>query len=370
MVHPAFWQGKRVFITGHTGFKGSWLALWLQHMGAQVTGYARPALESAELPSLYRLCQLSTHSENPLQNFEADICDLPRLQKAMQAAAPDVVLHLAAQALVRYAYQEPVETYASNVMGSVHVLEAVRHTPGVRAVVMVTSDKCYENREWLWGYREDEAMGGYDPYSSSKGCAELVTAAYRRSYFPEAHFAEHKVAIASARAGNVIGGGDWSADRLLPDMLKAFMQQQPVAIRNPQAQRPWQHVLEPLHGYLLLAEKLYDQGLPFAQAWNFGPYDHDAWPVQHVADRLQQLWGTGAQWQDCSDPNAPHEAHLLKLDSSKARRQLGWQPCLGVEEALEWTVAWAKAWQAGKDMRASTLAQLEAYMARSAEVSA
>ena len=349
-MNSAFWQGKRVFVTGHTGFKGSWLLLWLQSLGAEVTGYA---LAPSTSPSLFEVARVG----EAMTSLIADIRDLPTLQQAMRDARPDIVIHMAAQALVRHSYQNPVETYSTNVMGTVHVLEAVRHSPGVKAVVVVTTDKCYENKEWVWGYREDEPMGGHDPYSNSKGCAELVVSAYRRSFLQD-----QGVALASARAGNVIGGGDWAADRLVPDILRAFEAKQPVAVRNPHAIRPWQHVLEPLSGYLTLAERLYDQGQEFAQGWNFGPSEEDAKPVGWIVAQMAMLWGDNATWQ-IDNGQHPHEANYLKLDISKARNRLHWQPELRLGDALRWIVDWVKLSQTGADMREYTLAQIHAFQA-------
>jgi CDP-glucose 4,6-dehydratase len=348
-----FWRGKRIFMTGHTGFKGSWLSLWLQQLGANVTGYA---LDPPTAPSLFEVAKVG----EGMRSIIADIRDAETLAKAMREARPDIVIHMAAQPLVRYSYQAPVETYATNVMGTVHLLEAVRQTDTVRAVVNVTSDKCYENKEWPWGYRENEPMGGYDPYSNSKGCAELVTAAYRNSYFNAAKHSEHGVAVASGRAGNVIGGGDWAADRLIPDMLRAIEAGQPVNIRNPHAIRPWQHALEPLSGYLTLAEKLYTDGAAYAEGWNFGPADEDARSVQWIVERLIQSWSGGASWQRDSNPQV-HEAHYLKLDCSKARARLGWHPGWHLEQALKSIVAWHKAYLDHTDMKPFTLAQISQY---------
>lgn len=349
-MNSAFWQGKRVLITGHTGFKGSWLSLWLQSMGAEVTGYA---LEPSTEPNLFKVARVG----EAMTSVIADIRDLPSLQQAVRGARPEIVIHMAAQALVRHSYQNPVETYAINVMGTAHVLEAVRHTPGVKAVVVVTSDKCYENKEWVWGYREDEPMGGYDPYSSSKGCAELVTAAYRNSYFNAAEHDKHGLALASSRAGNVIGGGDWAEDRLIPDILRAIEVGKPVSIRCPEAIRPWQHVLEPLSGYLALAEKLYTNGATYAGGWNFGPADEDAKPVRWIAERLTQLWGKNATWQIGADLH-PHEAHCLKLDCSKATARLNWRPRWNLAHTLSSIVMWHQAFLNGADMRAFTLDQI------------
>jgi CDP-glucose 4,6-dehydratase len=349
-MNRGFWLGKRVFLTGHTGFKGGWLALWQADMGAEVHGYA---LSPPTEPNIFTVCDLQAHLKTCTI---ADIRDLTALTQAMLAAQPDIVLHLAAQPLVRYSYTAPVEIYAVNVMGTVNLLEAVRHTPSIKAVVIVTSDKCYENREWVWPYRENEAVGGYDPYSSSKGCSELVTAAYRRSFLEPAG-----VQLASARAGNVIGGGDWANDRLIPDFLRALDAGQTLTIRSPHATRPWQHVLEPLSGYLTLAEKLYVQGQDFAGAWNFGPDETDARPVQWIVERLcEQV--PGATWQ-CDTAPQPHEANYLKLDSSKAKAKLGWYPRWNLDTALKNTLAWHHLWKQGADMAAISFDQIHAYEA-------
>lgn len=355
-VNPAFWQGKRVFLTGHTGFKGGWLSLWLQQLGARVTGYALPAPTQ---PSLFETARVA----EGMTSIIGDIRDGAMLANALREAAPDIVIHMAAQPLVRRSYVDPVETYSTNVMGTVHLLEAVRQCPTVRAVVNVTTDKCYENKEWVWAYRENEPMGGYDPYSNSKGCAELVSSAYRNSFFNPEKYAQHRVALATARAGNVIGGGDWAADRLIPDILKAYAQGQPVTIRSPRAIRPWQHVLEPLSGYLTLAERLYQDGATFAEAYNFGPRSDDTQPVEWIVRELAGLWGPGATWQIDAGEH-PHEAHFLKLDISKAAHRLAWHPRLVLRQALQLTVDWARQLQAGADMRACTLAQIDDYQAR------
>lgn len=350
----AFWHGKKIFLTGHTGFKGSWLSLWLQQLGAKVTGYA---LQPPTNPSLFEVANVV----QGMTSITGDIRDGAALAKAMREAEPDIVIHMAAQSLVRRSYADPVETYSTNVMGMVHLLEAVRQTQSVRVVVAVTSDKCYDNKEWLWGYRESEAMGGFDPYSNSKGCAELVTAAYRNSYFNPVKYGEHGVALASARAGNVIGGGDWAEDRLIPDILHAIGENRPVVIRNPHAIRPWQHVLEPLGGYLLLAQKLYTNGVEYAEGWNFGPDDEDAQPVQWIVEHLVQQWDDGASWR-LDEGNHPHEAHYLKLDCSKARMRLDWRPHWRLEHTLEMIVSWQRAWLSKQDMRAFTLKQIEQYV--------
>ena len=352
-MNVSFWQGKRVLLTGHTGFKGSWLSLWLQSMGAQVVGYA---LAPPTNPSLFEVAEVG----NGMTSIIGDIRDLERLRKVFVEHRPEIVIHMAAQPLVRYTYVEPVETYSTNVMGTVNLLEAVRSTDSVKAVVNVTSDKCYENREWVWGYRENEAMGGYDPYSNSKGCAELVTAAYRNSYFHPEQYKTHGVAIASGRAGNVIGGGDWAGDRLIPDIMRAISQGKPVNIRNPHAIRPWQHVLEPLSGYILLAQKLYEEGAAYAEGWNFGPNDEDAKPVQWIVEKLTEAWGEGASWV-LDGGDHPHEAHYLKLDCSKAKARLDWHPRWHLDETLDKIVSWHKYYQQGADMKAVTLAQIDMY---------
>lgn len=352
-MRPAFWHGKRVFLTGHTGFKGSWMSLWLQSLGAELTGYA---LKPPTSPSLFEEADVA----HGMHSVIRDVRDLVALQQAMQAAQPEVVIHMAAQPLVRHSYQNPVETYATNVMGTVHLLEAVRNTPNVKAVVNITTDKCYENREWVWGYRENEPMGGYDPYSNSKGCAELVSAAYRSSFFNANNYAQHGIALATVRAGNVIGGGDWAQDRLLSDILAAFEQGRVVNIRNPHAVRPWQHVLEPLRGYLTLAERLYEDGSSYAEGWNFGPNDEDAKPVGWIVERMAAMWGHDAQWQIDAGEH-PHEAAYLKLDISKARSRLDWHPVLRLNDALKHIIDWAKQRQTGADIRQLTLAQINAY---------
>lgn len=352
-MNPAFWAGRPVLLTGHTGFKGGWLSLWLQSLGADLAGYA---LAPPTRPSLFELAAIGEHMTSTI----ADIRDGDRLAAALAAHRPEVVFHLAAQPLVRASYADPVGTFATNVMGTVHLLEAVRHTPSVRAVINITSDKCYDNREWVWGYRENDPLGGRDPYSSSKGCAELITRAWRDSYFNPADPAGHGVALASARAGNVIGGGDWAEDRLIPDLLRALAAGRPAIIRHPQAIRPWQHVLEPLSGYLRLAEKLLTAGTAFAEAWNFGPDDRDNRPVQWLADRLTAAWGEGSHWQ-CDDAPQPHEAHSLRLDCAKARQRLGWTPRWPLTETLARIVAWQRALDAGHDMRAWSLAEIADY---------
>lgn len=351
-VDPLFWRNKKVLLTGHTGFKGGWLSLWLASMGAKVTGYS---LAPNTMPNLFDVLGIDDLIE---KSYIADIRDLTALQKAMAEGRPEVVIHMAAQPLVRYSYANPVETYATNVMGTVHVLESARQTPSVCATVVVTTDKCYENKEWVWGYRENEPMGGYDPYSNSKGCAELVTSAYRQSYFSSPGLGNK---VASARAGNVIGGGDWSDDRLVPDAIKAFEANEPLLVRNPLATRPWQHVLEPLSAYLILAQALYSEnGDRFASGWNFGPSDSDNRSVQEVVDLLIAQWGTPASWEK-EGSEQPHEAHLLKLDCSKARQQLNWIPKWNLEIATKKIVEWQKAYEAKGNMQAVSLAQINNY---------
>ena len=353
-MNKPFWQGKKVFITGHTGFKGSWLCLWLHTLGAEITGYAlKPPTE----PSLFELCSVDTL----VASFIGDVRDYGELYRTMQQGQPDIVIHMAAQPLVRDSYKNPVATYAINVMGTIHLLEAVRHIDSIKAVVNVTTDKCYENKEWVWGYRENEPMGGYDPYSNSKGCSELVTAAYRDSFFNIAEYERHSVAIATARAGNVIGGGDWAADRLIPDCIHAIKAGTSINIRNPHAIRPWQHVLEPLSGYLLLAEKLYKDGSDYASGWNFGPDDSDAKPVEWIVQKLCALWGGMADYK-VDGGERPHEANYLKLDCSKAKFHLGWQPRWNLTYALEKIVEWEQKYQAQQDMKEVCLQQINEYM--------
>jgi len=355
MVNAEFWRGKRVFLTGHTGFKGSWLSIWLADLGAEVTGYA---LEPPTEPSLFALAGV----DRLLTSVIADVRDLGRLQREMAAASPEIVIHMAAQPLVRDSYKIPVETYATNVMGTVHLLESVRNTPTVKALVNVTTDKVYENREWVWSYRENEPMGGYDPYSNSKGCSELVTAAYRSSFFNPVDYDRHGVAVATARAGNVIGGGDFANDRLIPDIVRAVLAGETVQIRNPHAIRPWQHVLEPLSGYLTLAEHLYVGGTHYAQGWNFGPPEEGARPVAWLVDRLCTAWGEGAAYEVDSGEH-PHEAHYLKLDCSKARSELGWSPRWSLEKALQSIIEWTQAYRGKEDLMACCRAQIAEYEA-------
>jgi CDP-glucose 4,6-dehydratase len=351
-VNPHFWFNKRVLLTGHTGFKGAWMSLWLHYMGAKIQGFA---LAPPTSPSLFEEANLT----DLMQSSLGDIRDFGAVSKLVKDFKPEIVFHMAAQPLVRYSYDAPLETYTTNVMGTAHVLESIRSIDSVRAFVNVTTDKCYENREWVWGYREDEAMGGFDPYSSSKACSEIITAAYRQSFLDKAG-----IAVATARAGNVIGGGDWAKDRLVPDILRAFKNKQPVSIRNPNSIRPWQHVLEPLSGYLLLAEKLCAEPASFSQAWNFGPKDDDAKPVGWIVEAMANKWGKEASWS-FDEGNHPHEAHYLKLDISKARQSMGWSPRLTLDQALDFVIEWHTSWICGGDVRNLCFEQINHYKAMS-----
>ena len=343
----SFWEGKRVLITGHTGFKGGWLSLWLSRSGAKVTGFSLPPPTS---PSIYEAAKVGTR----VDDITGDIRDAEAISAAIARCRPEIVFHMAAQSLVRRSYRDPIETYATNVMGTVHVLEAVRRFGDTRVVVNITSDKCYENREMLWGYRETDPMGGYDPYSSSKGCAELVATAYRRSYFEAG-----TTRLASVRAGNVIGGGDWAEDRLIPDCMRALSKGETILIRRPNAVRPWQHVLEPIAGYLLYAQKLFE-GVDLPPALNFGPWEADVQPVGKVVKDIAALWGAGARWEVQSD-GGPHEAGLLTLDSTLARHKLWWRPRMRLADALAFTVEWYRRFGAGEAMDAVTLEQIDRY---------
>jgi CDP-glucose 4,6-dehydratase len=349
-VNPSFWSGKKVFLTGHTGFKGSWLSLWLQMMGADLKGYS---LVPNTSPNLYTKAKVFENMESEI----GDIRDLSSISKSMQDFNPDILIHMAAQPLVRLSYQEPVETFSTNVMGTVNVLEAARNCSNLKSIVSVTTDKCYENKEWEWGYRENEPMGGHDPYSSSKGCAELVTAAYRRSFFSS----KETASLASARAGNVIGGGDWAEDRLIPDILNAFERSEPVIIRNPLSTRPWQHVLEPLSGYLLLAEHLYVLGDEFAEGWNFGPVDDDCKSVGWILDKMVNKWGNGASW-DLDLNNNPHEANFLKLDCSKAASRLKWHPKWKLEYTLELIINWHQNYLSKGNINEECINEIKNYL--------
>jgi len=347
VIDQAFWNGKRVFLTGHTGFKGSWLSLWLHSLGATVKGYS---LEPPTSPSLFK----EANVEGVIFSQIDDIRDQGILHKSMTSFNPDILIHMAAQPLVRYSYDEPIETYDVNVIGTAKVLEVARSCSNLKAIVNITTDKCYENDERTQGYKEDDPMGGHDPYSSSKGCAELVASAYRSSFLQE-----QGVGLASVRAGNVIGGGDWADDRLIPDILRSFEKSKPVVIRNPKATRPWQHVLEPLSGYLILAQKLYENQKEYAEGWNFGPNEKDVKPVDWILDKMISKW-PNSSWE-LDQSSHPHEAGFLKLDISKAETRLNWKSIWGLSHALEKIISWHKAWLNKEDMQAACLAEIEEY---------
>lgn len=348
MISRDFWSGKRVLVTGHTGFKGAWLCIWLRELGALVSGFS---LKPTTSPALYDLAKVG----ETISSHIGDIRSESAVRQVIRAEEPEIVIHMAAQPLVQASYADPVSTYATNVMGTVHVLEATREVGSVKGVINVTSDKCYENREWVWAYRESDAMGGYDPYSSSKGCAELVTSAYRRSFLSDAG-----IALASARSGNVIGGGDWSAGRIVPDLLRAVETGESVDIRNPEAIRPWQHVLEPLAGYIILAQKLLADESRYADAWNFGPSEDSAIPVQELARRLLNLLESEVGWQS-STQTSPHESQLLRLDNSKARHGLGWEPLWSVDDTLEKVAEWYRGWRRKVGSESLCIGQIDAY---------
>ncbi len=347
-IDKEFWKGKRVFLTGHTGFKGSWLSLWLASLGAEIRGYA---LSPPTLPSLFNEAKIDSIIDSQI----SDIRDQDTLHKSMTEFNPDILIHMAAQPLVRYSYEAPIETYEVNVIGTAKVLEVARCCPNLKSIVNVTTDKCYENDDRSEGYKEDDPMGGYDPYSSSKGCAELVTSAYRRSFMQE-----QGIGLASVRAGNVIGGGDWADDRLIPDILRSFEKNKPVVIRNPKATRPWQHVLEPLSGYLILTEKLYKNQKEYAEGWNFGPNEQDVKPVDWILDRMIAKW-PNTSWQLDQNSN-PHEAGFLKLDITKAESRLNWKPAWGLSYTLEKIIDWHQAWLDKEDMQAVCFAEIKEYM--------
>jgi CDP-glucose 4,6-dehydratase len=358
-VKGSFWKGKRVLITGNTGFKGAWLSLWLHRLGAEVFGYS---LSVPTEPSLFQLCKLPEIASTTF----ADIRDLAQLIEVLDRVKPEIVFHMAAQSLVRRSYVEPIETYSTNVMGTVHLLDAVRRVGGVKALIVVTSDKCYESSAEVWGHRETDRLGGFDPYSNSKACCELITDAYRNSFFSSKEHCTHGTGIASVRAGNVVGGGDWAEDRLIPDMIGAFLLKQPVIIRHPDAVRPWQHVLDPLRGYLAVAERLFNREIAFAEPWNFGPSVDDAKPVRWIVERLVTLWGAGAGWS-IDDGMNPHEASYLRLDCSKARFTLQWSPTWNLETTLDKIVDWYRSYERGDDMRAKTLEQIAEYESATGE---
>ncbi|MDA9657047.1 CDP-glucose 4,6-dehydratase [Flavobacteriaceae bacterium] len=348
-----FFQNKKVLVTGHTGFKGSWLCIMLNKMGADVYGYA---LEPPTNPSLFKTAKI----DELLTSYTGDIRDYKKLSDVVKTVQPELVIHMAAQPLVRESYINPIETYEVNVMGTVSMLEACRNVSSIKAIINVTTDKCYENKEWYWGYRENEAMGGYDPYSSSKGCSELVTASLRNSFYNLKDFENHGVTIASVRAGNVIGGGDWASDRLIPDFIRAISKGQKIMIRNPFAVRPWQHVLEPLTGYLLLAKKMIEKGPEYSGAWNFGSNDSDIQNVEWITKTICEIWGTGATYSTDVNPQ-PYEANYLKLDCSKAKSELGWEPSWNINQTLKSIVDWNKAFIKGEDMRSVIENQTDSY---------
>jgi len=352
-VDQGFWSGKRVFLTGHTGFKGSWLSLWLEKLGADVTGFA---LSPETTPNLFSVVQPQLR----LTSIIGDIRDADFLRQSLVASKPDVVIHMAAQPLVRASYDRPLETYETNVMGTANLLNAVRDAKSVRSVVVVTTDKVYENKEWDWAYREIDALGGYDPYSSSKAASELVVSAYRNSFFNSDKFSDHGVAIATARAGNVFGGGDWSTDRLLPDVLRSYFRGDSPVIRNPDSIRPWQLVLEPLRGYLMLARGLYESGTRYSGEFNFGPAADDARPVKWIVERISEVMGAKQGWAASTEQH-PHEAHFLSLDVSKAQSVLGWRPTIGLEKGLEFAIDWHQQHSEGADMRAYSIEMIDRY---------
>lgn len=354
MYSKDFWKDKKVFLTGHTGFKGSWMSLWLSELGANVTGYA---LEPPTEPSMFKVCAVS---EN-INSIIADIRDYDRLKLEIEKSEPEIVIHMAAQPLVRESYNNPRDTYEINVMGTVNLLQAINECGGVKAVVNVTTDKCYENKEWQKGYKESDRLGGFDPYSNSKACSEMVTSSFRNSFFNKEKYDDHGVALGSARAGNVIGGGDWAVDRLITDCVRSVTEGKEILIRNPNAIRPWQHVLEPLRGYLMLAEALYEKGAEFAKGYNFGPIDEDAKEVTYIVAKFCTLWGDNASYS-VDEGDHPHEATFLKLDCTMAKDELKWEPEINIDEALSTTVLWFKAYKAGRNMKEFSLEQIKSYM--------
>lgn len=354
-MEPAFWTGRRVFVTGHTGFKGGWLSLWLSKLNALVAGYA---LAPPTSPSLFEVAGI----KDTLFDIRGDINDFEGLSAQMRRFEPEVIFHLAAQPLVRFSYEHPLETFQTNIMGTANLLQAVRRTPTVRAVVIITTDKCYENRDWIWGYRETDALGGYDPYSSSKAAAELITASYRDSFFHKDRFSDHHVSIATARAGNVLGGGDWATDRLIPDLLRSIVAGQPLVLRNPDSIRPWQHVLEPLCGYMLLARKMIERGPDYGDSWNFGPNESETVSVMEIVTKLKRELGSLVSVK-VDESRQLHEANVLRLDTSKARAKIGWRPALSIDETISWIAEWELRHQEGKDMRAITCQQIDRYQA-------
>jgi len=352
-MDASFWKNKKVLLTGHTGFKGSWLSVWLQKLGVNLIGFSNSIPTK---PSLFELA----HVKDGMVSIMGDVRDFSKLENVISEHSPEIIIHMAAQSLVLPSYNDPIETYATNVMGTVNLLEAIRKVGKARVVINVTSDKCYENKGLAVGYSEDDPMGGYDPYSSSKGCAELVTSSFRNSFFNTSQYKKHNTALASVRAGNVIGGGDWSANRLIPDIMDGIVKHQTVKIRNPDAVRPWQFVLEPLNGYLMLAENLWHNGPQYMEGWNFGPNDEDAKPVSWIVTKLSQLWGNEIAWEVDSG-NHEHEANYLKLDCSKAKKKLGWFPKMNLELAIKWVVDWYKQYEQKNDMRKFTEEQINQF---------
>jgi CDP-glucose 4,6-dehydratase len=364
MIDKEFWNGKKVFITGHTGFKGAWLCLWLHSLGAKITGYSLPPLTT---PNMFDLCNIIdiTHT------IYGDIRNYETLLSALTVAEPDIIFHLAAQPIVTISYDNPIETYETNVMGTIYLFEAIRtlvsKKNNIKAVINITSDKCYENNEYIWGYRETDPMGGYDPYSNSKSCSELITSSYRNSFFNPKSYNIHGVALASARAGNVIGGGDWSVNRLIPDCMSSLLNNEQIIVRNPHAIRPWQHVLEPLSGYLLLAQKLYIKGIEYAQGWNFGPYEEDAKPVSWIVNNICKKWGNNASYIIQKDA-LNHEAHYLKLDCSKSKHYLSWSPRWRIDFALDKVIEWNLAYRDKKNLRDLSLNEIKEFTNTTSDV--
>ena len=353
---PQFWENKNILVTGHTGFKGSWLSIWLKSLGANLAGYSLPPPTD---PSLFELAEVS----DGMQSIIGDIRDLDHIKDVFQERSPEILIHMAAQSLVVKSHVDPYDTYTTNVLGTLNVLEAVRHSDSIKAVIIITSDKCYQNKEWVWGYREYDNLGGVDPYSNSKACAELITSAYRDSYFKKPKPPFKDVAVGTVRAGNVIGGGDWAENRLIPDVMQSLANDQQVIIRNPNSIRPWQFVLEPLDGYLTLVERLWTNGAEYAEGWNFGPNENDAQSVSWIVEQLGKLWGTTADWEELPQPY-PHEANYLKLDCSKARQKLKWAPKLTLNTTLQWVVEWYQGYDNNENIAALTKNQVTAYQNR------
>lgn len=353
VINQTFWKDKKVLLTGHTGFKGSWLSLWLQKLGSDVIGFSR---DIPTKPSLFELCNVA----DDMISIMGDICNIEHLRTVMTEHKPEIVIHMAAQSLVGRSYDNPLETFSTNVLGTVNVFEVIRKIRNVRVVINVTSDKCYENRESISGYKETDPMGGYDPYSCSKGCAELVTSSFRNSFFNPKEYDKHGIALASVRAGNIIGGGDWSPNRLVPDIMKGLIENQTVTIRNPSSVRPWQFVLEPLRGYLMLAEKLWHEGPRYVEGWNFGPDDQDVKPVFWLIEKISQKWGKKVNW-NLNNTHNYHETNYLRLDCSKAKMKLGWSPKLNMEKTIEFVVEWYKQFEKNQDVKGITEEQISKY---------